>query len=218
MSANATGALNADFRTLGGVSVRCADSGGSHERTILLTSPWPESIFAFARMWAELGAHARLFAIDLPGFGASEARRELFSPRAMGRFLAQLIQEAGLGTPYVVGPDVGTSAALFAAADHPDAFAGVIVGTGGAAIPLELGEPLKSWVLDPDLEKYRAIDPHAIVKRPSARSRAGSPTMSAPTTSTATPANVSWSRWPTSGATPRSCPYSRSFSPACRRR
>jgi pimeloyl-ACP methyl ester carboxylesterase len=39
----------------------------------------------------------------------------------------------------------------------------VIVGTGGAAIPIQLGEPLKSWVLDPDLEKYRSIDPRAVV-------------------------------------------------------
>ena len=39
----------------------------------------------------------------------------------------------------------------------------MIVGTGGAAIPLDLGEPLKSWVLDPDLDKYRRMDPRAIV-------------------------------------------------------
>jgi pimeloyl-ACP methyl ester carboxylesterase len=39
----------------------------------------------------------------------------------------------------------------------------VIVGTGGAAIPLELGEPLASWVLDPDLDKYRRMDPRTIV-------------------------------------------------------
>ena len=45
----------------------------------------------------------------------------------------------------------------------PERFSGVIVGTGGAAIPLQLGEPLKSWVLDPDLDKYRAMDPRAIV-------------------------------------------------------
>ena len=37
------------------------------------------------------------------------------------------------------------------------------MGTGGAAVPLELGEPLKSWVLDPDLDKYRRMDPRAIV-------------------------------------------------------
>jgi len=58
---------------------------------------------------------------------------------------------------------VGTSAALFAAAAHPERIASVIVGTGGAAVPLQLGEPLASWVLDPDLDKYRQMDPRAIV-------------------------------------------------------
>ena len=37
------------------------------------------------------------------------------------------------------------------------------MGTGGAAVPLQLGEPLVSWVLDPDLDKYRRIDPRAVV-------------------------------------------------------
>ena len=146
-----------------GVRVRYADSGGSQEPSLLLTSPWPESVYAFAPMWASLAHHARLFAVDLPGFGASERREELLSPRAMGGFLAQLIAEADLGRPHIVAPDVGTSAALFAAAAHPERIASVIVGTGGAAVPLQLGEPLASWVLDPDLDKYRGMDPRAIV-------------------------------------------------------
>ncbi len=151
------------FKTINGVRIRYADSNGSEDRTILLTSPWPESVFAFAPMWGELAEHARLFAVDLPGFGASEGREELMSPRAMGAFLAQLVTEADLGSPHVVAPDVGTSAALFAAAEHPERFASVIVGTGGAVVPLQLGEPLASWVLDPDLDKYRKMDPRAIV-------------------------------------------------------
>jgi pimeloyl-ACP methyl ester carboxylesterase len=104
-----------------------------------------------------------LFAIDLPGFGASERRDDLFSPRSMGEFLAELIVEADLGTPHVVAPDVGTSAALFAASAHPERIATAIVGTGGAAVPLRLGEPLVSWVLDPDLDKYRRMDARTIV-------------------------------------------------------
>jgi pimeloyl-ACP methyl ester carboxylesterase len=145
------------------VRIRYADSGGTPGPTVLLTSPWPESLYAFTPMWTTLAEHARLFAVDLPGFGASERRDDLLSPRAMGEFLAQVIEEADLGTPHIVAPDVGTSAALFAAAAHPERIASVIVGTGGAAIPLELGEPLASWVLDPDLDKYRAIDPRVIV-------------------------------------------------------
>jgi pimeloyl-ACP methyl ester carboxylesterase len=152
-----------EFGTVDGLRIRYADSGGLRERTLLLTSPWPESLLCYTPMWPALVEHARLFAIDLPGFGASERRRELLSPRAMGGFLARLIAETDLGTPYIVGPDVGTSAALFAAADHPDRIAGVIVGTGGAAMPLQLGEPLLSWVVDPDLDKYRRMDPRAIV-------------------------------------------------------
>jgi pimeloyl-ACP methyl ester carboxylesterase len=150
-------------RSIDGVRIRYADSGGSQGPTLLLTSPWPESVYAFAPIWATLAEHARVFAVDLPGFGASERRAELLSPRAMGAFLTRLIVEADLGRPHVVAPDVGTSAALFAAAAHPERIASVIVGTGGAAVPIDLGEPLKSWVLDPDLEKYRGMDPRAIV-------------------------------------------------------
>jgi pimeloyl-ACP methyl ester carboxylesterase len=152
-----------EFRTIDGLRIRYADSGGAPEPVVLLTSPWPESVYAFARMWDSLAEHARLFAVDLPGFGASERRDDLLSPRAMGGFLARLIEEADLGRPHVVAPDVGTSAALFAAAGHPERMAGVVVGTGGAAIPLDLGDPLKSWVLDPDLDKYREMDPRAVV-------------------------------------------------------
>ena len=31
-------------------------------------------------------------------------------------------------------------------------------------MPIQLGEPLRSWVLDPDFDKYRSIDPRAIVQ------------------------------------------------------
>src|SRR5215831_12269418 len=98
------------FRTFDGLTIRFADTGGPREPTILLTSPWPESVYAFEPIWATLAEHARLFAVDLPGFGASERRDDLLSPRAMGELLARLIDEADLGTPHVVAPDVGTSA------------------------------------------------------------------------------------------------------------
>jgi pimeloyl-ACP methyl ester carboxylesterase len=162
ISINAT--LEPRFRVIDGLRIRYVDSGGSRDSTVLLTSPWPESVFAFAPMWNTLARYARLFAVDLPGFGASERRAELLSPRAMGGFLARLVAEVGLERPHIVAPDVGTSAALFAAADDPELLASVTVGTGGAAVPLDLGEPLRSWVLDPDHDKYRRIDSHLIVE------------------------------------------------------
>jgi pimeloyl-ACP methyl ester carboxylesterase len=83
--------------------------------------------------------------------------------RAMGEFLARLITEADLDRPHVVAPDVGTSAALFPTAAHPERFASVTVGSGAAAVPLQLGEPLKTRVLDPDFDRWRRMDPRAIV-------------------------------------------------------
>jgi pimeloyl-ACP methyl ester carboxylesterase len=81
----------------------------------------------------------------------------------MGGFLTRPVDDADLGRPYVVGPDVGTAAALFAAAADPDRFSGLVVGGGGTAVPLQLGEPLASWVFDPDLDRYRQVDPDLVV-------------------------------------------------------
>jgi pimeloyl-ACP methyl ester carboxylesterase len=161
---SATTAIQPQTRTIDGVRIRYAESAGpAGAPTLLLTSPWPESVYAFKRAWPILAEHARLFAVDLPGFGASERRDALMTPRAMGDFLATLIDEAGLDVPHVVAPDVGTSAALFTAAAHPELVAGVVVGTGGTAVPIDLGEPLRSWVLDPDWDKYRVIDGREVI-------------------------------------------------------
>jgi pimeloyl-ACP methyl ester carboxylesterase len=151
------------FRTVDGVRIRYADTADAPGPTVLLTSPWPESVYAFGPAWGSLAGHARLFAVDLPGFGASARRDDLLSPQAMGEFLVRLTADAKLGRPHIVAPDVGTAAALFAAAAHPDAFASVIVGTGATAVPIQLGEPLASWVLDPDLDKYRQLDSRVVV-------------------------------------------------------
>ncbi|HTX11093.1 MAG TPA: alpha/beta hydrolase [Solirubrobacteraceae bacterium] len=151
------------FRTVDGVRIRYAESEGPADRTIVLTSPWPESIYAFAPIWTALASGSRLFAVDLPGFGASEQPTALLSPTAMGAFLVRLIEDCNLGRPHLVAPDIGTSAALFAAAAHPERISNLIVGSGGTVVPIQLGEPLRSWVLDPDLDKYRRMDARALV-------------------------------------------------------
>ena len=131
---------------------------------MLLTSPWPESIYAFAPMWATLAEHARLFAVDLPGFGASERRDGSPVSTSDGRVPGPADRRGRPGDGRTSSRRTsGRAAALFAAAAHPERIASLIVGDGGAAVPLELGEPLRSWVLDPDLDKYRAIDPHVFV-------------------------------------------------------
>src|SRR6202035_5811153 len=96
------------FRVCDGVRVRFADNkAGSSALTVLMLSPWPESLWAFRRIWDRVSGAARVVAIDLPGFGHSDGRPELIAPDAMGTFLARLIEEWGLGPPHVVGAGRG---------------------------------------------------------------------------------------------------------------
>ena len=152
------------FRTIDGVSVRYIESEPGNSDALLL-SPWPESVFAYEATWSRLAETCHLVAIDLPGFGRSERKDSLLSPRAMGDFIVRAADAFGLEHPHIVGPDVGTSAALFAAAAQPGRFLSLVVGTGGAAVPIQLGEPLREWVFAPDLEPYRKIDGRQIVER-----------------------------------------------------
>jgi pimeloyl-ACP methyl ester carboxylesterase len=156
------GAIHARYRTIDGLSIRCAESAARDDHALLL-SPWPESLFAFEPIWARLAEHAHLVAVDLPGFWRSQRRDELLSPRAMGEFVIELADDFGLEHPHVVGPDIGTGAALFAAAAHPGRLRSLVVGSGGSAFPLQLGGVLKEWVEAPDLDGYRRADPRQIV-------------------------------------------------------
>ena len=152
------------FRTIDGVSIRFAESAPGHSDALLL-SPWPESVFAYEATWSRLADTTHLVAIDLPGFGRSERKDALMSPRAMGDFIVRAADAFGLVHPHLVGPDVGTSAALFAAFAEPGRFRSLVVGTGGAAVPIQLGDPLREWVFAPDLEPYRRIGGRKIVER-----------------------------------------------------
>ena len=150
------------FQTVAGTRIRFAENRSAGQ-PILLTSPWPESLYAFAPIWSLLSPSFRLFAVDLPGFGRSERRDDLLAPQAMGEFIVRLIRECGLAHPHVVAPDIGTSAALFAAALHPGLLTSVVVGSGAAAVPIQLTGPLEKWTLSLGVHRFRAMDARAVV-------------------------------------------------------
>ena len=162
MSTTSTQAIQPQFRTIDGLSIRYAESEPRDNHALLL-SPWPESIYCYEPTWSRLAEHMHLVAIDLPGFGQSERRDSLMAPRAMGEFVVRAADAFGLKQPHVVGPDIGTAASLFAAALHPGRFRSLVVGTGGTAYPLQLGGVLKEWVEAPSIEPYRKIDGRLIV-------------------------------------------------------
>ena len=79
-------------------------------------------------------------------------------PDACATFVAGLINEWGLGAPHVVGPDVGTAAALFLAARDPERVTSLTVGGGAVRFPIDAGGALKDVIEAPSLDAVRGLD------------------------------------------------------------
>ena len=169
MSASISPTIETSYRSIAGVRIRYAESAEARDRTVLMFNPWPESLFAFEPIWAELSSHSHLIAVDLPGFGKSERRDELLSPQAMSEFIIGLVDEWPLQAPHVVAPDVGTPASLIAAARHPGVLRSLVVGTGATAFPLQVSGALQEILDAPNLDGLRATDSKAVVEGAIAR-------------------------------------------------
>src|SRR5579863_2678294 len=75
MRAEAGSPITTYFRVCDGVRIRFADTGARSDTTLLLLAPWPESVWAFRRIWHQLTPLGRTVAIELPGFGHSDQSR-----------------------------------------------------------------------------------------------------------------------------------------------
>ncbi len=76
--------MDLSMREADGVKIRFAEAGQGGSETVVLTSPWPESVLAFRKIWDRLAERFHLVAIDLPGFGQSERQLDLLSPTPWG--------------------------------------------------------------------------------------------------------------------------------------
>jgi pimeloyl-ACP methyl ester carboxylesterase len=159
-----SGELRVGFRAVDGLQIRFAESDGSASQRLVLTSPWPESLYAFERVWPRLSRTARLLAIDLPGFGRSQQRTSLLSPMAMSEFLIRILDDWDIKDPHLICPDIGTAAALFAAANHPGRVRSLVVGGGAAAYPLAVGGALQDLIEAPGIDAFRSQDPAVLVQ------------------------------------------------------
>lgn len=159
MNAEGGSPITTYFRVCDGVRVRYADTKSDSDTTLLLLAPWPESVWAFRRIWGQVARLGRVVAIDLPGLGHSDqSRPDLIAPDAGGAFLERLIDEWGLGAPHIVGPDVGTAAALFLAAKAPERVTSLTVGGGAVRVPIDAGGALKDVIEAPSLDIVRGLD------------------------------------------------------------
>jgi pimeloyl-ACP methyl ester carboxylesterase len=131
-----------------GLQIRLARSGATQGIPILLTSPWPESIYAFRDTLPAIKNLGPIICVDLPGFGRSESRRDVMAPKPMGDFVVRLADHLGISRMHAVGPDVGTLALLFAAVKSPRLFESLVVGSG-AASPDLAGKHLRELIFAP---------------------------------------------------------------------
>ena len=88
-----------------------------------------------------------MLAIDLPGFGRSQGRDDLFAPQKMGEFIVKAIDAFDLTSVHAVGLDVGSPSVLFAALERPELFRSLIVGAGASTYPLVVEGALK-WMIE----------------------------------------------------------------------
>jgi pimeloyl-ACP methyl ester carboxylesterase len=151
-----------EFVEVDGLKIRFRRNKVEGKIPTVLTSPWPESLYAFQRIWPILSAETSLIAFDLPGYGQSEGRPSLMSPRAMGDFIPKVLASLGLARVHAVGPDVGTSALLFAAKARPDLFESLVIGGGATDVALTAGA-LKEFITAPSTHSFEDINGEAFV-------------------------------------------------------
>ena len=131
MSAEASSPITTYFRVCDGVRVRFADNRADSDTTVLLLAPWPESLWAFRRIWQRVSEVGRAVAIDMPGFGHSDGRPELIAPDAAGAFLA---------------------------AKAPERVTSLTIGGGAVRFPIDAGGALKDIIEAPSLDVERGLD------------------------------------------------------------
>jgi pimeloyl-ACP methyl ester carboxylesterase len=159
------GLIKPAFTTVDGLTIRYATSPKPGAETVVLLSPWPESIYAYLPTWARLADQFSLLAVDLPGFGQSQGRPDLMSTRAMGEFVIRLVASFDIKLPHAVGPDVGTGALLWAAVTHPDVFRSIVIGAGGATFPLQVDGLLKTFIDAGSIEPFKQLDPTDVISQ-----------------------------------------------------
>ena len=156
INTNSKSPIQTQFTNIDGLKIRFAKNDKKDGESILLLSPWPESIFAFLPTWETFSSLGPIVAVDLPAFGLSESRPDVRAPEAMGEFVLRIMEAFKLHQPHVVAPDVGTPAVLFAAANHPGSFKSMVIGSG-ATDHMDIGGILDELVNAKSLEPYKNL-------------------------------------------------------------
>jgi pimeloyl-ACP methyl ester carboxylesterase len=131
----------AEWLDAGGILVR-AVRAGQGDTTILLIHGFGESLTTWRAVFDPLAARAKVVAIDLPGFGASQKPDTLYSLAAQTERLSRFIDRWTPGPLIVMGHSMGGELAASLALARPDRI-GLVVLVAPAGYRIGLG-----WIID----------------------------------------------------------------------
>lgn len=138
--------LPLEFAKIDGVKVRYAHEGQANKPTIILLSPLPQSILAYAPIWNKLVSNYNVYVYDMPGFGGSEGGKDYMNFEMQGLFLQKFIEYFKIQKPHIVGPDVGMAAALYYVCNLPNEVESLIIGDGPGVRPSQNGSLISKMV------------------------------------------------------------------------
>lgn len=99
---------------------------GTGKTAVVLIHGWSCNRGYWENQLAALAERYTVVALDLPGHGASGSNREVWSVDSLGRDVAALVHELGLGRVILVGHSMGGPVSLSAARLLPRRVAGVV--------------------------------------------------------------------------------------------
>jgi pimeloyl-ACP methyl ester carboxylesterase len=136
-----------DYVDVSGINIRVAIEKKDDTRpNLVMLSPYPQSIMAFAPMWEKLKNSFNLYAYDLPGFGRSQRSDNHMTFKAQGEFLKSFIEYYNIKSPHLFGPDVGMPAIIYYVGTFKNVVKSLIVGDGPAISPSANASMIKKMV------------------------------------------------------------------------
>ncbi|MGC5168049.1 alpha/beta fold hydrolase [Luteimicrobium sp. DT211] len=118
MNAVTAAALTHHHAHLNGTTLHYV-SAGTEGSPILLVHGFPETWRAFRRLLPLLAARHRVYAVDLRGFGDSDAGPGEYDSATSAEDLHLLVEQLGVGPVHVTGQDVSGQTVFRLATQHP---------------------------------------------------------------------------------------------------
>jgi pimeloyl-ACP methyl ester carboxylesterase len=108
------------FVSVGGIRFHLAESGDETAPAVLLLHGFPQHWYAWRDLFEPLGRARHVVALDMRGFGWSDAPRRGYSTHDRVRDVIDVLDTLDIASVDVIGHDFGATVALRLALDHPE--------------------------------------------------------------------------------------------------